>query len=115
MAPRSSFPTECFLQPDLSAWVDGRCAALGLRFSTYVQILTHNEVTVGKASVRKLKQETLERVVRERRAFSVPASLARAAGDQARRAGGTISQLIEALIERDRAGGQGGLTIWPAP
>jgi hypothetical protein len=108
------YPAHVYLPPLLVAIVRPRAAQLDLPLSNYFSILLRNYLFGGVPSAISLPKDKPTAQVRERLPFSVKPAVWSDAEDAARRLGGSVSLLVEALATHDCASGRHEFTIWPA-
>jgi hypothetical protein len=105
-------PSKVYFTDDNAKRSRARATSLGLRLSTYLAILLRNAVYRGEPIVDGLDPATaVDPQVRAEIPLSLPASLHADATSFAARRSGTISRLLETLVEADPTDRP--LIVWP--
>lgn len=106
-------PSNVYFIPAITARSRSRASALHLRLSTYHAILLRNEIYAQKPGLKQLPSANEEsEQVRDEIPLSLPDQLHTDATQHAVRLGGTLSRLLETLVEIDTET-KGPLQIWP--
>jgi len=106
-------PTKVYFSESNTKASRARAEAFELPHSTYHAILLRNEVYAGVPGIAGLPPiSTADEQVRVEIPLSLSAKLYKAATNYAKARGGTVSRLLEELVERDTTRG-GPLTIYP--